>query len=109
MEELVDNLLYKINLLCMKHHYKKMNIMEEGREMAGDVEKFSKLLLQWISTNANNKEGQELQGYILEVLNDYMNAVHDHDVVLLVDTLDYGLRELLNIFKEEDGEKKSNE
>ncbi len=43
-------------------------------------------------------EYMDFQTYILGVLEDYMEAIRQQDMVYMLDTLDYGLRELLDIY-----------
>lgn len=43
-------------------------------------------------------EYMDFQTYILGVLEDYMEAIWQQDMVYMLDTLDYGLRELLDIY-----------
>lgn len=107
MEALANDLLSEINVLCAKYHYKRIDAIEEGKKIAGNIQQFLQLVLQGIEGN-KDEDNIQLQNYILGVLKDYMEAIKQHDSVLMVDTLDYGLRELLNIFKEEDGEQESN-
>ncbi|WP_168356466.1 hypothetical protein [Petralouisia muris] len=41
-------------------------------------------------------------GYVIQTLEDYIEAAEQEDTVLMLDTLDYGLRELVDIYREDD-------
>ncbi len=43
-----------------------------------------------------------LCGYVIQTLEDYIEAAEQEDTVLMLDTLDYGLRELVDIYREDD-------
>ena len=42
-----------------------------------------------------------MENYAINVLNDLVEAIEREDQVLLVDTLDYGVRDLMKIFVDE--------
>ncbi len=50
------------------------------------------------------KEYAEFGHYVLQVLEDYMEAVKQQDMLYMLDTLDNGLRELLNIYIDTDAD-----
>ena len=39
-----------------------------------------------------------MEGYNKDVLKDYVAAIEQEDVVWIIDTLDYGLRELIELY-----------
>lgn len=105
MEELAQELLEKIGGICVEYYYgKKPDVIIEGEKLAEKIREFTFSLLQGISTQEQDEENMLLQQYILEVLNDYTESVCQKDIVLMIDALDFGLRELLDIFGAEETE-----
>lgn len=106
MEELAKILIFKLDMLCITYHYGKKTVVFEGvKEMAADIQEFTGTLLEGIRVGDIEDEDGILRDYITQVLKDYIEAVKYRDSVLMIDTLDYGLRELLNIVaEEEDGD-----
>lgn len=101
MKDLAIELLEKIGIICIDYYYlKKHNIVDEAEKLAGSVQKFAAALIQGINEQTDTGEEEELQNYILAVLKDYIEAIDRKDEVLMVNTLDFGLRELLDIFNE---------
>ena len=47
------------------------------------------------------EEYASLQRFVIDVLTDYLESLQQRDTVLMLDTLDYGLRELINIYIED--------
>lgn len=99
METLAKKLLEKITKICVEYHYfKRTDAVEKGIELAEDIQRFTSGFLQGNIYGMDEEEYIGLQNYVLQVLKDYMEAVEQRDMVLMIDTLDYGLRELINIF-----------
>lgn len=105
MEELALELLEKMGHICAAYYYsRKSDAITEGEKLAQNIREFTISLLEGISMQEQTEENMLLQQYILEVLNDYTEAVSQKDEVLMIDTLDFGLRELLDIFAAEETE-----
>lgn len=110
METLAKELLKKITQICVEYHYfKKTDAIEKGKEMAEEIQQFTSGFLQGNIYGMTEEEYTGLKNYVLQVLKDYMEAVEQQDIVLMIDTLDYGLRELINIFIDEDVGEDGNE
>ena len=45
----------------------------------------------------------------IDVLKDYVAAIEQEDVVWIIDTLDYGLRELIELYIDDDAEESEDE
>lgn len=106
METLAKSLGMKINQICVGYHYlNQSNTIEQGRGLAEEIRQFTAGFLQGNIYGMEDEEYIGLQNYVLQVLKDYMEALEQRDMVLMIDTLDYGLRELIHIFVDtEDGE-----
>lgn len=100
MEELAKKLLDEINKLCIEFHYiKKNDIIKSAVALRADIESLSRGLLAALGTD---KESEQLRAYTLQVLNDYVEAASQRDEVLMIDTLDYGLREIVGLYIDEE-------
>lgn len=103
MEELALGLRNKIDNICGGfHYYKDENVLKRAEELAGDIQQFCEGFLQGNVFGIEESEYLEFQNYVIQVLKDYMEAVKQQDMVSMLDTLDYGLRELLKIYIDED-------
>lgn len=99
MELLAKKIRDKIDNICGGYHYyKDENVLERSRELVGEVQQFCSYFLQGNIFEMEDDEYLNLQQYVVQVLEDYMEAIKQQDMVYMLDTLDYGLRELLNIF-----------
>lgn len=103
MEEKARGLLDKIQNICVKYYYGKENtVLGESRDMLTDIRDFCSVFLQGNIFGMEEEEYQSLQAYVLQVLEDYMEALQYQDAVWMLDTLDCGLRELLEIYIDEE-------
>ncbi len=114
MEALAQELIKKLGGICTTYYYKKTNIMEEAEKLSGDIRQFVELLIQTLSEQEDSEESAALQNYAVQIWNDYVEAVNNKDIVLMVDTLDFGLWDLLeDLFRpdknEEEDREKENE
>ncbi len=106
MEMLAQELKNEIDRICGGYHYcKDENVVEKAEKLAGKIQMFCNTFLQGNIFEIEEVEYQGFLGYVIQVLEDYLEAVQRRDSVLMLDTLDYGLRELLDIYcREEKGE-----
>lgn len=110
MEELAKKISDKIDNICGGYHYyKDQNVLNRSQELAAEIQQFCSYFLQGNIFAMEEQEYQDLQQYVIQVLEDYMEALKQQDIVYMLDTLDYGLRELLNIFTDEDAGESANE
>lgn len=105
MKTLARELKCGIDIICMGYYYhKETNVILKARELANRIQRFCGSFLQGNIYGMQEEEYQSLQKYVLEVLEDYLEAIEQRDLVFMLDTLYYGLRELVNIYIEaEDG------
>lgn len=101
MEELAKRLHTSIGLICLNMYYnKKFEAVKKGIELRDDIELFTGGLLQMLEGDVS-EDAAELKSYTIQVLNDYVEAAANEDEILMADTLDNGLSELLKLFIEE--------
>ena len=105
MEEMAKKLLEQINDICIDYLFlKETNVVEKAIKLTDDIRTFTATFLQGNVFGMADEEYENLKQYVIGVLEDYMEAVKQDDMVLMIDTLDYGLRELLKIYIDEDAE-----
>lgn len=99
MEKLAKTIRDKIDNICGRFHYfKDQNVLNRSQELAPEIQQFCSYFLQGNIFGMEEDEYIEFRQYVIQVLEDYLEAVEQQDIVYMLDTLDYGLRELLNIF-----------
>ncbi len=102
MEELAKKTIANINEICLDFYYfRKENVMERGVALLDNVQEVFKQINILATENPNDKEVLNIENYAINVLNDLVEAIERKDQVLLVDTLDYGVRDLMKIFVDE--------
>lgn len=102
MEKLAKQLSNRIDNICGHYHYyKDENVLGQSQKLAGDIQQFCAQFLQGNIFGMEEAEYMGFQQYVIEVLEDYVEAIKQQDMVYMLDTLDYGLRELLNIYIDE--------
>ena len=110
MEGLAKELIKKINRVSVDFYYfRDQTVVEKGKSLLPDIQHFASNVLQMLEGEGDAEEYIQLKNYILQVLNDYMEAIDHRDMVLIIDTLDVGLREVLNLFVEEENGENGNE
>ena len=107
MEELAKKLRDKIDTVCGRYHYyKDRAVLEKSMGLVADIRQYCSYFLQGNIFGLEEAEYMDLQLYVMQVLKDYMEALEQKDLVYMLDTLDYGLRELLNLYiKKDTGER----
>ena len=110
MEELAKVLRNKIDTICGRYHYyKDGTVLEKSLELAADIRQYCSYFLQGNIFGLEDAEYTDLQLYVIQLLEDYMEALKQKDLVYMLDTLDYGLRELLNIYINKDAGERNHE
>lgn len=106
MEALVRELRQEIDTVCVGCHYYKDEkiVMEKAPELVPKLERLCGFFLQGNPFDLEEEELFGLRNYVVEALRDYAEALKQRDIVYILDTLDYGFRELLDVFKGEDTE-----
>lgn len=99
MEELAKDLYKRVSMISEAYYYQKDDaVIKKGGQLAGKIQQYCSVFLQGNVFGMDDDEYQSLQNYVIQVLKDYMGALEKKDLVWMLDTLDYGLRELLKIY-----------
>lgn len=105
MKALARELQCGIDLICGTYYYRKdEEILLKALGMAERIRRFCGVFLQGNIFGIEESEYQDLQKYVYQALEDFLEAVEQKDAIYMLDTLDYGLRELVNIYMEEEDE-----
>ncbi len=105
MEELARTLRRKINDICVEYHYfKKSDTIQKSKVLAGEIQEYVSYFIQGNIFGMDEEEYKDLYSFSLGILEDYIASIENEDAVRMIDTLDYGLRELLSVFGKEESE-----
>lgn len=111
MEALAKELIQEIDTICVGYHFYKDEgiVMEKAPKFVPKIQQFCSFFLQGNIFGIEEEEYLKLQKYVVGVLKDYTKALEQHDIVYILDTLDYGLRELLNLYVDGEAEETGHE
>ena len=103
MEDKAKQLWVVIDTICGGYHiYKDEKVIEKAKQAAGQVQEYCEVFLQGNYFGLDEEAYGELCSYVVQVLRDFVEALEQEDTVLMLDTLDYGLRELIDLYREKD-------
>ncbi len=103
METLARELAKKVDLICIEYHYmRRTDIVERAKALAGEIQQLVSVLLQGNVFGMEEEEYNSLQSYVIQVLTDYTEAIAQRDMVRMADALEFGLRDLLDIYIDTD-------
>ena len=104
MEEMSKEIRTIIDTICGGFYiYKDEEVIGKARKAAGKIQEDCKYFLQGNIFGMEEEGYRELYRYVVHVLGDFVEAAEQEDTVLMLDTLDYGLREIIDIYKENEG------
>lgn len=105
MEEMAKKLRREVDIICAGYHfYRQEDAVGAALKFAEEIKVFCGHFLQGNVFGMEEDDYVNLLRFAAGVLKDYLEAAGEHDNVLMVDTLDYGLRELLDIYPDSVGE-----
>jgi hypothetical protein len=94
---MANELIEKIDQICVGYYFfRNSDGVERAKDLSGEIQTYLGQLLR-LTEGDTSEEGDILRHYIAEVVEDYMSAIDQRDLVLMIDTLEYGLRELLQL------------
>ena len=100
MEALARELRCGIDITCGAYYYHKdENVLLKGVALAERIQKFCGAFLQGNIYGMEDAEYQKFQAFVIGVLEDYLEVAKERDLVYMLDTLDHGLRELVDIYE----------
>lgn len=99
MEEKALQLRTVVDTACGGYYlFKDEDVLTKAKAAAGQIRDYCSFFLKGNVFGIPEEEYQNLYRFVLQVLEDFVEAVEQEDTVLMLDTLDYGLRELLEIY-----------
>lgn len=99
METLAKEIRKKTDEICVSYHlYKDGDVINQAKKLSVKIQQFCAHFLQGNIFGMEEDAYLDLQSYVVQVLEDYIEAIRQRDTILMLDTLDYGLRELFNIY-----------
>ncbi len=103
MEERAKELWAIVDTVCAGYYiFKDEKVIEKAQKAAGQIQEYCIFFLQGNIFGMKEEEYRELCGYVMQVLEDFVEAVEQQDTVLMLDVLDYGLRELIELYAKKD-------
>lgn len=110
MEALAKELRAGIDITCATYHYyKDEKVLIKAIGLAERIQQFCGTFLQGNIYGMEEEEYLELQDYVIQVLKDYLEAVEQKDLLYILDTLDHGLRELVEIYIDDEEDEETEE
>lgn len=105
MEEKARALWVIIDTICGGYHiYKDEKVIEKAKKAAGQIKEYCTCFLQGNIFGIEEEMYQKLCCYVVQVLEDFVEAMEQEDTVLMLDTLDYGLRDIVDLYCKKDEE-----
>lgn len=102
MKVLANELLPEINRICAEYHFfKQTNVIEKVTKIQQELQQYITFFLQGDVFGLGAAEYNALSAYALQVLRDYSEAYINRDAVWMVDTLEHGVRKLVQLLAEE--------
>lgn len=99
MEALARRLLDSINRICIEYyHLKADDTVEKAVALKEEIQELVSGLLTALGEDG---ESADLRAYVLQALRDYADAAAQRDEALMIDTLDYGIRDILKLYIDE--------
>ena len=95
----LENIYRNLYYCCRKEaEWNRGTIVEDTRILLPQIQEFTEIISNPKNFDLKEEEYQDLLTYYMEVLNDIVIAMENHDIVLLYDALTYGLLEVMKLF-----------
>lgn len=95
---LLEQLYVKVFGLCASFAVYRKNIMNEIRAIFPEIRCIAEEILHTADLGLNQEEDRFVRQLLIDTLEDLVQAMTYQDEVLLEDTVEYGLKELLELF-----------
>lgn len=98
MEQQVETLYDNVTRICAEYIFiRKNDVFEETKKLLPEISEFSRMFFNNNEYELPEDDYAHLQRLLLDDLADCIQGMEQRDVVLLMDALDFGLREWLKI------------
>lgn len=94
----LEQLYVKVFRLCVSFAVYQKNIMNELQEIFPEIRYIAEEILHTEDLGLNQEEDQFVRRLLIDILEDLVQAMTYQDEVLLEDTIEYGLKEFLELF-----------
>lgn len=99
MKEKLEIIIYQINELCKDYYFSKQyNVLGTAKNMLPNIQDFMTVILSGNNFELSEDEYEGLKKFTIDLMEDIVSALENEDVVLIIDSFDYGLRTLVDIF-----------
>lgn len=95
---LVEQLYVKVFGLCASFAVYRKNIMNKIRAIFPEIRCIAEEILHTADLGLNQEEDRFVRQLLIDTLEDLVQAMTYQDEVLLEDTVEYGLKEFLELF-----------
>lgn len=101
----IEELYKKVYRACVEFAvYRKKNIKENVADFLPALGQFANKFLEENHFGFDEEDYQQLRRLLLNILNDITQGLEQRDNVLLEDTVEFGLKEFLELFVMDEGE-----
>ena len=101
----IEELYKKVYRACVEFAvYRKKNIKENIADFLPLLGEFANKFLEEDYFGFDEEDYQQLKQLLLNILNDIAQGMEQRDSVLLEDTVEFGLKEFLELFIPDEGE-----
>lgn len=95
----IEELYKKIFYSCVQFAvYKKKDIIENVKQLLPLLNNFANEFLHTNCFGLEEEDYQQLKQLLLDILNDIAQGMEQRDIVLLEDTIEFGLKEFVEMF-----------
>lgn len=95
----IEELYKKVFYSCVQFAvYQKENIIDDVKQILPFLNEFTQEFLSGNYFGLKEEDYQLLRQLLLDILNDIVQGMEQHDIVLLEDTIEFGLKEFVEMF-----------
>ena len=107
MKELAKKIIQDINQICIEFYYfRRDSILKKSGKILSDIQMVFTQINLLVESNPEDADIEEIHKYIIGVMNDLLESIENKDIVLFVDTLDYGVRNIMEVFTDNEESEK---
>lgn len=98
MKNEVIETLEKIDKICIEFYFfRNEDILDSVMQIIPKIQTWCEQLIDILEQYPMDEDAVTVYNFTIETINDIVSAIEYNDQVLLIDTLDFGIREVLNL------------